>query len=740
LDFGPDGKAAIRSFLAPKSVAVIGASADERTMSGRPLVLLRQHDYRGALYPVNPNRDEIGGLPCYPNVRDIPGEVDLALVCVPADRVPAAVQDCRDAGVRGVYVISSGFDEAPGDSPGYEVSERLRQVIDGGATRMTGPNAEGIYNLIDDVAIGFSPVTDYTSALKSRPRPGNVAVVAHSGGLGFGILNQGLARGIDFSYVISTGNELDLGMLEYVDYLIDDEHTTVIVLFLEGLARPLELRDLGLRAAAAGKAIVAAKVGRSVEAQRAAVSHTGHVTGPSHLWSALFRQAGIIEVTDIAELLDVVAVCSRWGAASGRRVGVVTASGGAGAWMTDALRSAELEVPELGATVQDGLAGFLPYYAGTRNPVDMTAVAGQPGVQSRVLSLVGGSENVDAMVAVTSLIHAKVARANAALYAQAARESGKPLVAYSYTALAEGVADAFAEQGIPVLVSQSGVARGIAALVELGSRKAPDEVAVLPGGAAPGEAGHGEAGHGEAVPGDAVPLPGEAGDRVLHEAQVKAWLASSGFSVPPGRLVRSARDAVEAAEQIGYPVVAKGQAAGLPHKGDHGVVALNLGSADEVRDAYQQVYQRAADAVGDDEVAGVLIEQMVPAGFEMLAGVTRDPLMGPFLTVGAGGRLAEVFHDVAVLPVPATAGEVASAIATLRCGAALAAGSAGSARPDPLDLDAFCDLAARISAVAASTPELLELDLNPVIVHSLGQGADIADALAVRAPAEGTPS
>jgi acyl-CoA synthetase (NDP forming) len=732
LDFGPDGKAAIRSFLAPKSVAVIGASADERTMSGRPLVLLRQHDYRGDLYPVNPNRDEIGGLPCYRNVRDIPGEVELALVCVPADRVPAAVQDCRDAGVRAVYVISSGFDEAPGDSPGYQVSERLRQVIDGSATRMTGPNAEGIYNLIDDVAIGFSPVTDYTSALKARPRPGNVAVVAHSGGLGFGILNQGLARGIDFSYVISTGNELDLGMLEYVDYLIDDEHTTVIVLFLEGLARPLELRDLGLRAAAAGKAIVAAKVGRSVEAQRAAVSHTGHVTGPSHLWSALFRQAGIIEVTDIAELLDVVAVCSRWGSASGRRVGVVTASGGAGAWMTDALRTAGLEVPELGATVQDGLAGFLPYYAGTRNPVDMTAVAGQPGVQSRVLSLVGGSENVDAIVAVTSLIHAKVARANAALYAQAARESGKPLVAYSYTALADGVADAFAEQGIPVLVSQAGVARGIAALVELGSRTAPGEVAAVPEGAGPGGAGPWEA-----VPGEAGPLPGEAGDRVLHEAQVKAWLASSGLSVPPGRLVRSARDAVEAAEQIGYPVVAKGQAAGLPHKSDHGVVALNLRSADEVREAYQQVYQRAADAVGDDEVAGVLIEQMVPAGFEMLAGITRDPLMGPFLTVGAGGRLAEVFQDVAVMPAPATAEEVASAIATLRCGAVFAP---GSARPDALDLQAFCELAARISAVAASTPELLELDLNPVIVHGRGQGADIADALAVRAPAEGTPA
>jgi acyl-CoA synthetase (NDP forming) len=708
------GKAAVRSFLAPKSIAVIGASADERSISGRPLVLLRQHDYRGELYPVNPRRTDIAGLPCYPNVTAIPGEVDLAVICLPADRVPEVMQDCCDAGVHAAYVISSGFDEARGASEGQQVTRRLRQVIDGRATRMTGPNGEGIYNVIDDVAIGFSPVVDYNAGLKSRPRPGNVAVVAHSGGLGFGILNQGLARGIDFSYVISTGNELDLGMLEYVDYLIDDEHTTVIVLFLEGLGRPLELRDLGLRAAAAGKAIVAAKVGRSAEGQQAAVSHTGHVTGPSHLWSALFRQAGIIEVADIAELLDVVAVCARWGCAGGRRVGVVTASGGAGAWMTDALRGAGLEVPELGSGVQQELASFLPYYAGTRNPVDMTAVAGHPGVQSRVLSLVGEAEHVDAIVAVSSLMHAGAVTANAAQYAAVARECGKPVVAYSYTLLAEGAADAFAQVGIPVLVSPAGVARGIAALAELGSRETSGRPAV--------PASHGEV----------APLPGAPGDRVLPEAQVKAWLARSGFTLPDARLVHSAQDAVEAAEQIGFPVVAKAQAAGLPHKSDHGVVTLNLRSADEVRAAYREVYLRAAEVVGDDEVAGVLVERMVPAGFEMLAGITRDPLMGAFLTVGAGGRLAEIFHDVAVLPAPATAGEVAKAIGTLRCGAAFATG-----RPDPADLQAFCELAARISVLAAGTPELAELDLNPIIVHGRGQGADIVDALAVRSSAEG---
>ena len=203
--------------------------------------------------------------------------------------------------------------------------------------------------------------------------------MAQSGGLGFGIMNQGLARGIDFSYVISTGNETDLGVVDYVEYLIADEHTRVIGLFLEGLDEPLRLRDLALRAAAAGKAIVAAKMGRSPEAQQAAVSHTGHIAGPSRLWSALFRQAGIVEVTDIAEFLDVLAVLARFQAAGGNRAAVITVSGGAGTWMTDALRQFNVAVPELAASIQDQLRPLLPYYAGLRNPVDITAGAGRPG-------------------------------------------------------------------------------------------------------------------------------------------------------------------------------------------------------------------------------------------------------------------------------------------------------------------------------------------------------------------------
>ena len=490
-----DGAAAARRFLAPSSVAVIGASADETSTSGRPLVLLRQHGFAGPLYPVNPRYTEIGGLACYASVKDIPEPPELALVIVPAARVPSVIMECRDAGVPAAYVISSGFDEARQATAGTDASLGLREAIAGHGTRVSGPNAEGIYNIIDDIALGFSPTTDYNRGLKGRPRPGNVAVVAQSGGLGFGIFNQGLAHGIGFSYVVSTGNEIDIGVLEYVEYLISDEHTTVIGLFLEGVDRPLELRDLGLKAAAAGKAIVAAKVGRSPEGQQAAISHTGHVTGASHLWSALFRQAGIVEVTDIAEFLDVLAVLSQSRPARGRRVGVITVSGGAGVWLTDALRSHDLEVPVLGQDLQDELAPLLPYYAGTRNPVDMTAGGTTPEVQQQVMTMVGRSADVDIVVAVSSLMNTETSREAARRQAEAAAEAGKPFLCYSYTHPADGVVDEFAARGIPVLLSQAGLARAASALAGL-SERATALPADVPGGAQPALPGAAPAGAG----------------------------------------------------------------------------------------------------------------------------------------------------------------------------------------------------------------------------------------------------
>jgi acyl-CoA synthetase (NDP forming) len=721
----------IRNFLSPSSVAIVGASADETTLSGRLLYLLRQHGFAGKIYPVNPRHQTISGIQCYPSIADVPEAVDLALIAVPSASVADVVRQCGERNIPGAYVISAGFNEAPEGTTGAAAAQGLIAAARGGPTRVSGPNAEGIYNVIDDIALGFSPVLDYDHVLKSRPRPGNVAVIAQSGGLGFGIFNLGLARGIDFSHIITTGNEVDLDATDYLEFLVNDDDTDVVVLFIEGLERPSRLRELGLRAAECGKTIVVVKVGRSAEAQRAAVSHTGHVTGPGHLWSALLRSAGIVEVTDMADLLDVVAALSAWPSGGGSRVGIVGGSGGAGVWMTDVLRANGMEVPEIEEELQQEMRSFLPYYASPVNPVDFTAGIRQRSDMDRVLSLVGKSERLDVIVVVASLMHAPTPAETAALYRGIGEQTGKPVLTYSYTSPAQEAIAAFAAARVPIYLSQTGVARAVSALADraVGIAAPPRELADSE--LADSELADSELADSEladrAAPPASLPVPdGET----LHEAAVKEWLARCGFRLPAGHLAASAADAVSAAEAIGYPVALKAQSARLPHKAAAGVLALNLTCAAQVRGAYQAIHDRAVSAAGAGQVAGVLVEKMADPGFEMLVGISRDPSLGPFLTIGAGGTDTELLADVATLAAPATADQVRAALSGLRCGKVFDPRSSRA-----LDTTAFCALAARISDIAARSPGLKELDLNPVIVHRAGHGTDIVDGLAVVSPA-----
>jgi acetate---CoA ligase (ADP-forming) len=357
--------------------------------------------------------------------------------------------------------------------------------------------------------------------------------------------------------------------------------------------------------------------------------------------------------------------------------------------------------------LQAEMRTFLPYYASTTNPVDFTAGVAQRSDMGRTLSIVGRSSRIDVIVVISSLgLNAEMAKESAILYSKVAHESGKPLLTYTYTAPADGVLDAFAEVGVPVYVSQSGIARAVAALARPRRHLTP--------------VAHSEA------PDKIPPLPSGSGGMISEEA-VKEWLARCGFRLPERHLAADLNNAVAASGRIGYPVALKAQSPALPHKGDSGVIALNLRSAKEVRAAYATIVKRARSLVGDDGLDGVLVEKMVDGGFEMLLGITRHPALGTFLTVGAGGSHAELFADVVTVTAPATKWQIRDVLEQLRCAKVFA-----STRPMPLDVDAFCQLAARISSVGARSQDLKELDLNPVIVHRAGRGVDIVDGFAVR--------
>lgn len=687
--------------LRPESVAVIGASRDLDRISGRPVHLLRQHGFGGRIYPVNPKYDEIEGLRAYPRIGDVPGPVDLAIVATPARAAVEVVRECAAAGVRAVLVLSSGFGEAGAD--GAALQEALRAVRRTSAMRILGPNSEGFFNVTAGIPAGFSPAMDYERGL-TVARPGPVGVVAQSGGMGFAVFNRGLDLGLGFSQVISTGNEVDLTLVDYVEHLVADPDTRIILAFVEGLRQAPRLQAVAEAAHAAEKPLIVAKVGRTEAGRRAARSHTGSLVGRDVVYDAAFRQWGVLRADDLDDLLDwALFFTANRRPVRGRRVGVLTASGGGGVWLSDWLVASGLEVPELEPAVRDRLATFVPPYGSTVNPVDLTAQAASGGGLERALELLGQSERIDAVAMIMPLApeDRTVARAPGLKAALAAHD--KPVVNFSYRLPTPRSAAVMEELGIPYFPSPARVARALAAAARWHTWRPAAGAEVLA---------------------DAPLLP----PGPWTEAALKAVLARAGIPVTREVLARSPEEAAAAAASLGCPVAVKVQSPDLAHKSDIGGVRLGVSGPDAVRAAWAAVVEAAAKARPDVVVDGVLVQEMVPDGVEVIVGTTVDPDFGPVVMVGLGGVFAETLSDVAVRVAPVDQATARAMLAELR-GRALLEGARG--RP-PADVEALAALVARVAALAGAWAGVVaQLDLNPVMVRPRGQGAVVVDAWAV---------
>src|SRR5215472_8589386 len=343
--------------LRPRSIAIIGASEDPHSLSGRPLEVLRQHGYPGRIYVVNPNRAQVGGLASYPSIAAVPEHVDLAVLAVRASLVPGIVAECAAARVRAAVIFSSGFAET--NPAGRGAQDRMATVAGASGLRLLGPNGEGFLNIPDGVAVSFSPTVDRRRGLASLTA-GNLAIVSQSGGLGFALFNWGQAVGLGASFVVTTGNESDVDALEVADVLLADAQTAVVALIIEGLRWPAGLARVAQQARERGKHIVVAKLGGSVAGRRAAPVHTAHESGHEPQYARIFRESGVVRAEDQEDLLDVCFALCRGRLMRGRRVGVVTTSGGAGIWMADACERHGLTVPELSAPTQAALRALMP--------------------------------------------------------------------------------------------------------------------------------------------------------------------------------------------------------------------------------------------------------------------------------------------------------------------------------------------------------------------------------------------
>src|SRR5664279_221428 len=390
------------SFFAPSSIALIGASRDLEKIPGRLLSMLRKNDYPGKLYPINPNYADIDGLKCYPAISEVGQPIDLAVVIIPARAVLGALEQCAAAGVKHAVIISSGFAEEGGDSA--VMQDAIVALAKRTGMRISGPNAEGFYSEAQKVAATFSPTVDIkpgTPRLIATRR--RIGIVAQSGGIGFAIYHRARALGIALSYVVSTGNESDLGAGEFLDYMVQDSSTDVILLFIEGIRDVDTFLLAARRAAEIRKPVIVTKVGRSGAGERAAASHTASMAGWSAAYDAVFSKYGFIISNDLDEAVAIAAVLASNPLPKGDRVAVLTVSGGGGIWGADTVSMQGLQVPELSASIQKEIGKWMPSYGSARNPIDVTAQGAHAGGLQKSIDLLNVSDEVDAVLVVLSL-------------------------------------------------------------------------------------------------------------------------------------------------------------------------------------------------------------------------------------------------------------------------------------------------------------------------------------------------
>jgi acyl-CoA synthetase (NDP forming) len=697
------------SLLSPSSVAVIGASPDPHKIRGQLLLLLRKNGFAGRIVPVNPSCAEIDGLPCHPTIAAAGGPVDVALIAIPAAGVLQSLEECAAAGVRNAVIISSGF--AEDDAAPSGLQDRMKALARRTGMRVLGPNAEGFHNEPGRISATFSPAVDRDADDNPTAVQARIGIVAQSGGMGFALYNRGRALGLSFSTVVSTGNEADLTAADIMAHMASDPGTAGLLLFLETVRDPEAFAAAADAAARAGKFIVAIKVGRSAAGGIAAASHTASMAGSGEGYDAMFRRHGIVVAAELDEALTIAAALASNPPAAGNRVGVVTISGGAGAWAADVLEAAGLELPELGAATQAAIRAFIPSYGAARNPVDLTAGGAQGGGTLRTIELLSRDPAVDQIVVVTTLANpARVSIDGPALAALLA-ERRKPVLFYSYTLPSPFGRRVLADAGAVVCPSMATLATAARVLTE---RHAPP--------AAPPELALPAAVH------DWLAGPG----RTVPEHAAKALLSGCGVVTSPSRLVRQRVDLAGAGAALGYPLAVKVQSAGIPHKTEAGGVRLGVADAAGLEAAFDDIMANAARHAPGAPIDGVLLEPMARPGVEVIVGVVRDPTFGPMVTVGAGGTATELFKDVAHRLAPLDEAEAAGMVRELRS-APLLQGFRGA---PAADLPALARLVALVSQVAhAGRAAVAELELNPVIVHPAGQGCTIADALLVLSPA-----
>ena len=687
----------IARIFAPERVAVYGASDDRGKWGGRIMHYLGLHGFSGEVVPINPRRDIVAGRRCYPRIGDAP-PVDVAVLAVPAPAVPATVRDCADAGVGCCVVITAGFAEAGAE--GVALQDEIAAIARASGMRLVGPNCLGFINLRNGMALTSARVLDV-----ERIVPGRIGLVSQSGALMLSVYNRAHDQGIGFSQLVSVGNQADLDLCDFFLHMIDDPDTGAICLHVEGLREGARFRAGLDRARRAGKPVVVLKTGRSEAGEDAARSHTASLAGGYAAFAAACHEAGAILVDDPDVMTLVADFALRHGPLRRGGIGIVSPSGGMNGILVDRLADAALELARFGASTREALAAvMLPDHRD--NPLDIGARRPDVGEGAAVATpaVAAVCADPDVGVVVLPLTTAPNYEQSVSALAEPLRAGGKPaLFIVTPGSVATPVRALIREAGIAYCDRLDDGVR----LLEAWASWRPDATVTEP---AP-----------TPTPTPVLPRSG-----YLSEPETKALLGSFGVHVTQEEVVRSAAQATQAAERIGYPVVVKGVSHAVVHKSDAGLVRLALGDRAAVERAFDEVMVslRRLDSAARDCV----VAEMAQGDLELIVGVKHDPIFGPVVMVGAGGVLVELLKDVAVGLVPITPAKAEAMLRRLRVWPLLE----GFRRSDPLDVDAVVEVLVDVGRLAVALGERLrELDINPLLVRRRGAGVIALDARAV---------
>lgn len=694
---------AIDRLLRPQSIAIVGASPTPGAFGASVLANLERASFAGELFLVNPKRNNIGGRPCVATVDDLPAGIDCAVLAIPQSSVLETVQACARRRIGAVIIFSAGFAEA-GDE-GRAEQEKIREIARSSGMTIEGPNCLGLVNYVDKIALTF-----VATEIERCTGTNGIAIVSQSGAMA-AVLGVSLRhKNLDLSFSVSTGNEAASGVEDFVEYMIGEVHTRVIAMIVEQFRQPRRFVELVRQARRAGKTIVLLHPGSSSAARNSAATHTGAMAGDYLVMRTKVEHAGVIMVDTLEEFVDVADILVRCPSLPHAGAAVFTESGAFKALTLDFCESLGLELPALSPEAAAGLRTALPEFIPPTNPLDLTAQGLiDPDLYRRTLPIVLSDKNYGSVILAIILTDEATSGLKLPPILEAIRDI-RPTKPVLFVGMDEGakIDDRFVEElrsrGIPFFPTPERAFRALARVTCFASKQAGVEVV---------------------QPTVAANRLDETG--VIPEYKSKQILASWGIPIPPGELAITREDALSIAHRIGFPVVLKAQSTALTHKSDVGGVALNLHDDTSLSVAWDEMRTELRRRLPDLVLDGILVEKMGSRGVELIVGAQNDKDWGPVLLVGLGGVLAEALNDLRLLPPELSVEAIEAEIRRLK-GAALLNGFRGS---PPLDVTAAARIVAQLGSMMLSHPSIREVDINPVVVYPVGQGAIALDALVV---------